>query len=117
MWAGLSRSHEWAATWVRMSTGLQPNPRFQHAAAYDSDRERVVMFGGNSIGGADRHWELKIPKQGETAYPANDITWQRMDGVGLMPQDRASPGMVYDSRRKVVVLFGGVGGTRYGDTW
>lgn len=49
-----------------------------------------------------------------------ECAWVKVDVDG--PPARHSPGMAYDSRRKVVVLFGGITGrTRsavlYGDTW
>lgn len=104
------------AGWQRLSTGLQPSPRFQHVGAYDSDRHRVVIYGGAGFTGGDLHWELNVPPQGPASYPAPDITWEQMSWPN-MPGPRASAGMVYDSKRKVMVLVGGVGGYRYGDTW
>src|SRR5262249_26470992 len=35
----------------------------------------------------------------------------------VRPAARAQCAMVYDEKRRVTVLVGGVGGARYGDTW
>ena len=98
--------------WVSLSTGPRPQNRAQHVAAFDTNRNRVVLFGGAGIQGAERYWEL--------AKVNNQYQWQRMDWIGNIPEGRAHAQMVYDERRKVTVLFGGIGGpgfARFGDTW
>lgn len=102
--------------WVPIEnpSGVVPANRFQHAAVYDPNRGRVVMFGGHAIPGADRHWELARPV---SERPADGASWVRMDWLLPMPQERALAAMVYDEKRQVTILVGGVGGTRYGDTW
>ncbi|MBI5866116.1 MAG: immunoglobulin domain-containing protein [Planctomycetes bacterium] len=65
---------------------------------YDEHRDRVVVFQGTAT------WE----------WDGN--TWTQVATSG--PSSRNNHGMVYDSARRVVVLFGGVSGsTYYGDTW
>lgn len=84
-----------------------PEWRSGHAIAYDSRRDRVVLFGGYSI-----------------AFQLSD-TWE-WDGSGWIektpssvPAARGGHTMAYDSARGRVVLFGGQDFlyTPYADTW
>ena len=68
--------------------------RNAHAMAYDSDRGRVILFGG-----AD---ESKV--RGET-WEWDGRRWKLLTSAG--PGPRTFPAMAYDSQRKRVVLFGG----------
>lgn len=68
--------------------------RNAHAMAYDSDRRRVILFGG-----AD---EAKVC--GDT-WEWDGKRWIRVSQTG--PAPRTFPAMAYDSVRKRVVLFGG----------
>ncbi|HEX5058757.1 MAG TPA: kelch repeat-containing protein [Kofleriaceae bacterium] len=82
-------------------------PRSGHMAAYDSDRKRVVVFGGADANGAtDDLWE----RDTDGAWTQIDIT---------RPSSRAYGAMAYDPVRKVTVLFGGASklGTLLRDTW
>ena len=89
-----------------------PAGRSEHAMAYDSDRRRVVLFGGDdeSAGSLSDLWE----------WDPETRLWERLtSGNGAWPDGRADARMVYDSTRKKIVVFGGVN-TRNGrlaDTW
>lgn len=112
---------------------IGPVPRDFHAMAYDSARGVMVMFGGrqllwfnpeNAVLGDT--WELKS----ET-----DSVWEQRCATALVPSSELEPlckavpspryahSMVFDSMRKVMVLFGGVaadgaGNFAYnGETW
>ena len=79
-------------------------PRWLHTAAFDSDRGKTVVFGGQSIGGT----------LGDT-WEYDGVSWTPGPGG---PAARGYTSMSYDSDRKVVVLYGGAdGGTYYSDTW
>jgi hypothetical protein len=85
-----------------------PSPRAAHAMAFDSNRGRVVLFGGNPYAGSilGDTWEW----DGEF--------WTQISDVG--PSPRSYHAMAFDSTRKVVLLFGGIGiaGTNVvADTW
>jgi hypothetical protein len=85
---------------------IGPKPRFGHAMAYDSDRKRVVLFGGDSLRSHlfSDTWEW----DGEN--------WTQMADIG--PRPRKGFAMVYDGARRRVLLFGGGAGTSVlGDTW
>ncbi|MBL9031767.1 MAG: hypothetical protein JNM80_08675 [Phycisphaerae bacterium] len=83
-----------------------PGPRYEHAAAYDSARGRLVVFGGYN---------------GQNYY---GDTWE-WDGSAWMPRFgapaptyRVFATMAYDSVRRRVVLFGGLYATGpLSDTW
>ena len=68
--------------------------------AYDSGRQRVVMFGGEAGGGAvlSDTWEFS----GATS------TWTQRTMAG--PSGRRNAVLVYDPTRQVTVLFGGQDG-------
>ena len=75
---------------------------------YDDSRGVTVLFGGISrdttYAAHPRTWEW------------DGTTWRMRDAVG--PSARAAHGMVYDSRRRRVVLFGGsYKDEPFGDTW
>ncbi len=91
--------------WLEISPVNSPSPRAWHAMTYDSDRGRVVLFGG---------WD---------DYDFLSDTWE-YDGVqwsekspALSPSVRANHTLAYDSDRGRVVLFGGYNYGLYNDTW
>lgn len=68
--------------------------RNAHAMAYDSDRAKVILFGGadeKQVLGDLWEWDGKI--------------WHRVSANG--PAPRTFPAMAYDRARRCVVLFGG----------
>ncbi len=92
-------------TWTKWQSPW--TPRSGHMVAYDSDRKRVVVFGGADANGAtDDLWERDA-----------DGGWTRLDIT--RPPARAFGAMAYDPVRKVTVLFGGAAkfGALLRDTW
>lgn len=81
-------------------------------SAYDSNRQRLVLFGGfDSTAVIGSTWE----------YDLVSGTWE-LRTPSTVPPARAFPSMVYDSNRQVVIMFGG--GENYvqpyaalSDTW
>ncbi len=103
-----------AAAWEQIVIGAPP-PRFDAAVAYDSARQRVVMFGGAT------------PAGGVGPFSTRGDTWE-WDGGGWasvptasVPNVRAGSVMAYDAERRRVILFGGTAssdpGAKLGDTW
>ncbi|MBN2445264.1 MAG: hypothetical protein JXO22_00945 [Phycisphaerae bacterium] len=72
-----------------------PDARYAHAVAYDSDRGKLVLFGG-FVGG--------VPN-GET-WEWDGTTWTRLAPANA-PSARSGHAMTYDAEREEVVLFGG----------
>jgi len=108
-----------SATWTRIGAPSSPipNPRYLQAAAFDEDRNVLVMFGGwsgassdNGFGAASQDiWEWN---------PATGA-WTNRTPAGAKPSPRAGASMVYDSVHKNFVIFGGrsTAGYNYEDTW
>ncbi|HUX08237.1 MAG TPA: kelch repeat-containing protein [Acidobacteriota bacterium] len=99
---------EWNGSgWTLVGT-TGPGPLFGHAIAYDSKRGRMVLFGGHgpSADLMSETW-IRSSRKGR---------WRRVDVQG--PFARSDHKMVFDSKRSVVVLFGGKDRAGYfGDTW
>ncbi|HXV63508.1 MAG TPA: kelch repeat-containing protein, partial [Vicinamibacteria bacterium] len=87
-----------------------PGARYGHELVFDEARGTTLLFGGFGPDGE--------PK-GDT-WGWNGKSWQLLATAG--PSPRRWPAVAYDSRRKIVVLFGGrdgVGrsGASLADTW
>jgi hypothetical protein len=91
--------------WTRR-TNFGPAPRSASAMTFDSNRNRVVLFGGdpltNSLLGDTWIWDGSF--------------WTQMDDIG--PAPRRDSAMVYDAARQVAILFGGrTAQAPFHDTW
>lgn len=86
-----------------------PEPRSGYALAYDSGRDRVVLFGGSAAPG------VEPDRLGDT-WEFDGERWHHVTDDG--PPARSDAQMVFDAARSVTVLFGGgTGNGRAGDTW
>jgi len=89
--------------WAELCDPCPPGPRFGHGLVYDSDQDRLLLFGGESSQGLHNDtWE----------WAAGD--WSRVTTTGAALSPRGGVMMTYDSGRNRVVLFGGR--DRNGDT-
>lgn len=93
---GTDDTWEWdGAAWAERSTRVGPEPRRGPRLAYDSARDRVVMFGGANNSALADMW-----------------TWEGGQWAELpitsAPPPRLGHSMVYDPQRDRVVLFGGI---------
>ncbi|MFH2005496.1 MAG: kelch repeat-containing protein [bacterium] len=75
-------------------TGAAPPGRSGAAGAYDTLRDHVVLFGGQSFDAYGETWLF----DGEQFSVGNNVYW---------PPDRTRASMAFDSRRGLTVLFGG----------
>jgi hypothetical protein len=99
--------------WTQIHPGHTPGVRASSAIAYDSARQRTVLFGGIS------DWI------GSTFYHERDTwEWDGNDWIEMnpktVPPSRAGQMMAYDEKRGVVVMFGGEdksGNYMLADTW
>lgn len=91
---------------------VSPGPRSSHAMAYDSNRNRVIVFGGI----AERIPSGPVYFDDTLEWDGN--VWQRRN-VEDAPGPRMQHAMVFDSARGHVLLFGGYRETQqhYSDTW
>lgn len=97
-------------TWSKVA-GAGPPARQAHGMAYDAKRNVVVVFGGIGSGVPGQP-----PPLFDDTWEFDGTTWAQKYGDG--PAARNSAGVAYDSKRGVVVIFGGSGpGGFFGDTW
>jgi hypothetical protein len=105
-------SYATAATWFYdgkdWTQGADaPEPRLRHASAYDSVRDRVVVFGGGNGSTTDLGTTIEF----------DGSTWAAVATNG--PSARRDTAMVYDASRQKTVLFGGANASSMAlnDTW
>ena len=81
--------------------------RYGHCMAFDSARQRVVLFGGQ---------DLRLGRRNDT-WECDGAKWIAGPSApsGLTPREEAA--MVFDGGRGVMVLFGGWDGLDRNDTW
>lgn len=104
---GGNQTWEWdGKSWSRLAVQGPPTPRDHHAMTYDSRRGAIVVFGGGmQLPNGD------FPKDTTGAWlrdlwSSNGTSWTRLAGSGP-PSRGGQPGLVYDSVRDRLVLFGG----------
>ncbi len=99
-------------TWSETNLGptIRPAARQLHAMAYDSARDRVVLFGGSPT--------YTHTTTFRDTWEWDGISWRELPeaAVGVPGGPRSGHAMAFDSRRNRVVLFGDWG-TRNDDTW
>ena len=96
-------------TWTNMTTTNQPLMRQFAGFAYDSESDRVILFGG---WGPDENYD------DTWSYDYNSNTWTQLSPA-TSPSARYCGDMAYDSGSDRAILFGGVDRTDNGfaDTW
>ena len=100
-------------TWEQMQPELSPIGSYFSNMAYDSESDRIILFGGV---------DKSVSVIGETwAYDYNTDTWQQLSSG---PAPRWGANLVYDPVSDKIVLFGGIADTcftgrpeMYDDTW
>jgi hypothetical protein len=108
---------EWGADGWRKAAGANDGPGVHIEMAYDAARGRTVKYGGAT---REDTGHLTWPTD---TWEWNGTEWTRVATDG--PPGRAAANMVYDSKRREVVLFGGQGAAPadgqpqpvFGDTW
>lgn len=91
-------------TWTEMRPSESPVAGYAHTIAYDSESDRVILFGGQG----DETW----------AYDYNTNTWTKMKGIG--PRNHWGAAVAYDAESDRIILFGGLNPRLleyYNDTW
>ncbi len=98
---------EWdGAEWHLMAT-TGPQARGGHAMAYDSNRQRVVLFGGN-------HGSTLL----DDTWEWDGVAWTNITPAGgIKPSPRYTHSMAFDPFVGKTVLFGGFDGAYRSDTW
>jgi hypothetical protein len=96
------------AGWTRREPSASPSRRCGHALAYDTARQRVVLFGG--------HNEYPPYEDHDDTWEWDGATWL-LRATPVRPPVRWGQGMVYDAARGRCVLFGGCNTANLDDTW
>lgn len=106
----LSDTWEWNGTEWTQVADIGPAPRLGCALAYDTVRQRVVLFGGYN-------GTISPPTYFDDTWEWDGTEWTQIADTG--PPPRIYPAMVFDNSRECVVLFGGWGQEAgwLGDTW
>jgi PKD repeat protein len=95
-------------TWTKMVPVTGPPARHYHAMAYDSESDRVILFGGRWYSGGE------VLFNDTWAYDFNNDTWTLMN-PGTRPSARWAHALAYDAKSDRVIMFGSVIGLN--DTW
>ena len=104
-----------ANNWTEVSPAFAPSPRLGSYMAYDSESDRVILFGGVSL-------SPSITVYNDTwAYDLDSNTWEEMSPTSA-PDARYGASLAYDIENDRVLLFGGnpnAGTTTntFSDTW
>jgi len=75
-----------------------PQPRYHHAAVYDSIGDRMLVFGGAAPDSLNDVWELRFD-----GVPA----WAPLSPSGTAPSPRSGHTAVMDPTRQRMVVYGG----------
>ena len=102
---GMDDTWEWdGSDWEERSSTNYPSARWCTSMAYDSGRRLVVQFGGyGELGYTSDTWEW------------DGTNWEERS-LSNKPEGRSNSAMAYDPNRGTF-LFGGYGGTDFGDSW
>jgi hypothetical protein len=91
--------------------GPQPAARRNHTTVYDSDGDRMLLFGGNTQENAANTWSLAL---------GPSPSWTRLPVPHVPPLPRDDAGAVFDSVGQRMLLIGGrenVSGQYKSDLW
>jgi hypothetical protein len=97
------------SSWTLVTQASAPGGRYNPALAYDTTRQRIVLFGGQ---GADSQ------PLGDT-WTWDGTTWTQMAPTSA-PSPRAGALVAWDNATQNIVLFGGCcagDGSELSDTW
>ncbi|MBM3124909.1 MAG: hypothetical protein FJZ87_07505 [Chloroflexi bacterium] len=98
--------------WIPVEVKDKPGPLQDGEAAYDSRRNKIVMFGGATGYIGNNQWDYK-----NDTWEWDGQTWTRMS-PDVYPPARLDHALAYDENRGVIVMFGGLGQSgRLSDTW
>jgi hypothetical protein len=113
---GVTHGDTWVhdgTTWSKLEIA-NPPARLGHAMVFDARRGKVVVFGGMGAVAPDAPQGTRPPRLGDL-WEFDGRTWTRIHAMG--PSARFAGGATYDSKRGMVIIFGGLGDGNLGDTW
>src|SRR5688572_12145604 len=97
--------------WTLLTAGgpSTPAPRAESVMAYDAARDRVILFGGYTVGPDGRS------RRFADTWEWDGRLWREVTREGLT--GRSGSAMVYDPPRGEALLFGGSTGTATDEAW
>ena len=96
-------------TWTQLApAGSLPTPRFAHSAIYDSEHDRMIVFGGYGSARLNDVWALIF---------SDSLAWTQLSPGGTPPAARYAQSAIYDSVQDRMVVCGGFAGGFLGDVW
>lgn len=97
--------------WKALAPAHSPGPRTMAAIAYDSQRQRAVLFGGFS------HWDGKQWVYDNSTWEWDGKDWEKVE-TPMAPSGRVLHAMAYDEAHAKVILYGGQNaGGNLADLW
>jgi len=91
-----------------IAEAFNPQPRSGYAMAYDANRERVVLFGGQDSS------DVKL----NDTWEWYENKWHKVKHAGETPSPRINAAIAYDQQEQKIILFGGIDSTGFlQDTW
>jgi len=91
--------------------GERPAPRVNGALIWDTQRERLWLFGGNrSASGASY-----APLADLWSFDPDRGSWQQHEVSGAAPAPRLFHAALYDEKRDALVIFGGADASAFGN--
>ena len=105
-------------TWTEMSPSANPPPQSTNWLAFDSESEKVVLFGGRLFAADESSPPPGMIHHQTWVYDYSENIWTNMTTPTHPP--RRSIGMLtYNSRIDRICLYGGATGTKtaYNDSW
>jgi hypothetical protein len=100
------------SAWTKLTTAGPP-ARQGHAMVYDEKRGRTIVFGGTG-----RAAPGTPPPALSDLWEFDGTAWTERQTNGPTPGARFASGVAYDSKRGLVILFGGLTSDGFkGDTW
>lgn len=89
-----------SSAWQPLAPAQHPGPRTAAAIAYDTHRQRAVMFGGL------REWNGSTWVYDNSTWEWDGQDWIRID-TPVSPTGRSLHAMAYDEKRGTIVMYGG----------
>jgi len=87
-------------TWTKMEPEVSPPSRYYHAMAYDTESDRVILWGG--------YGPKPIDVSVVWAYNYNENVWDELDSASA-PEPAGYGAMVYDAASDLTILYAGKG--------
>ncbi len=91
-----------AKSWELLTTsGIPPLERIYHSAIYDSENNRMIIFGGKA---KDGNYKNDVYALNLGSIPP---AWEELVTTRTSPQVRIKHTAIYDSKNKRMIIFGG----------